>query len=81
MPTEQERLATLEAKTDQHDKTLETLAGDVKDIKDNLLKRPSWAVSIVITVLTTICVGLSVYVITTLQATTNKSISSIIRTL
>lgn len=85
MPSENEldtatRLATLEAQTAQHDKALASMSTDIKDIKDNLLQRPSWAVSIIITILTTLCVGLSVYVATTLQST-RKSLSSIIQTL
>ena len=37
---------------------------DIKEIKDKLLGRPSWAVSVIITLLTTLCVGLMVYVVT-----------------
>ena len=38
----------------------EDIRADVKDIKDNLLKRPSWSVTIIITGLSSICIGLIV---------------------
>lgn len=68
MPTEQEltvwRLATLEAKTETLEKCQETMSSDIKEIKDKLLLRPSWAVTIIITFLSTVCVWLSVFVLT-----------------
>jgi hypothetical protein len=64
MPTENERLATLEAKVCQHEKLINDMCGDIKDIKDNLLKRPSWAVVVIITLLSTVCTGLIVFVAT-----------------
>ena len=52
-----ERVATLEA-------VVQNICSDIKEIKDKLLGRPSWGVSVVITLLTTICCGLSVYLLT-----------------
>lgn len=37
---------------------------DIKEIKDVLLKRPSWSVAVVISVLTTISGSLIIYVVT-----------------
>ena len=34
--------------------------GDIRDIKDSLLKRPTWAVTTIITFLCTLCVSLIV---------------------
>lgn len=59
-----ERLATLEANDKQKWFDISEIRDDIKDIKDNLLKRPSWSVSIVITMLSTICVWLLVFVVT-----------------
>ncbi len=44
--------------------TLKDIKDDVKQIKDALNSRPSWATSIIITALSTICVGLVVFVVT-----------------
>lgn len=59
-----ERLATLEANDKQKWFDISEIRDDIKDIKDNLLKRPSWSVSIIITMLSTICVWLLVFVVT-----------------
>ncbi len=59
-----ERLATLEANDKQKWFDISEIRDDIKDIKDNLLNRPSWSVSIVITMLSTICVWLLVFVVT-----------------
>jgi len=66
MANDQERLASLEARIDGHDDAIKTMGSDIKDIKDNLLKRPSWAVSIIITILVGICSSLLVFVGTSL---------------
>jgi len=66
MPNDQERLAALEARIDSHDDAIKTMCSDIKDIKDNLLKRPSWVVSIIITILVGICSSLLVFVGTSL---------------
>jgi len=66
MPSEQEldfakQISSLETMVDSHEKTIVVMAGDIKDIKDNLLKRPSWSVSIIISLLLAACVGLLVH--------------------
>jgi len=66
MANDQERLASLEARIDSHDDAIKIMGSDIKDIKDNLLKRPSWAVSIIITILVGICSSLLVFVGTSL---------------
>lgn len=40
-----------------------TVSDDIKDIKDNLLKRPSWPVTVIITILSSLCVGLIIFVV------------------
>lgn len=76
MPTEQEltvwRLATLETKTQVLEDCQKVMASDIKEIKDKLLLRPSWAVTIIITFLSTICVWLSVFVLTNFDANNIK---------
>ena len=55
-----ERVATLEA-------IVKTIREDIHELKVFLKKlsnRPSWSVSVVITLLTTLCCGLSVYLLT-----------------
>jgi len=64
MPTENERLATLEAKVCQNEKSINEMGSDIKQIKDDLLKRPSWAVLAIITILSTLCASLIVLVVT-----------------
>jgi len=63
----EERIATLESQCKEHDKAIECMAGDIKDIKDNLLRRPSWAVSVIISLLIAVCTGLIVYVSTAIK--------------
>ena len=58
-----ERIATLEQRADEHEKRQDDMAKDIKDIKDNLLKRPSWATLAIITFLSSACIGLLVAVI------------------
>jgi len=59
-----ERLTAVEVKClDLESKNI-GMATDIKEIKERLLGRPTWSVTIVITVLTTICTGLSMFVIT-----------------
>ena len=39
------------------------VAADVKEIKDKLLARPSWIILTIISILTTVCSSLAVYII------------------
>ncbi len=52
-----ERVATLE-------QCQKTMADDIKEIKDKLLGRPSWSVSLVITLLTTLSTSLGIFILT-----------------
>ena len=52
-----ERVATLE-------QSQKTMCKDIREIKDTLLGRPSWAVSFVITFLSTVSCSLIIYIIT-----------------
>ena len=45
---------------------MELIEKAVLEIRDKLLQRPSWTVSILLTALTTVCTGLAIYVITKL---------------
>lgn len=58
----QQRLSTCESMINTHQKSLDSMADVINDIKDNLLKRPSWSVSIIISLLLSICASLTVYV-------------------
>ena len=51
-----ERVATLE-------QCQKTTAKDIADIKNILLGRPSWVVSLIITTLTTACFSLGVFIL------------------
>lgn len=66
MANDQERLATLESVSKAHDKEIGEMAADIKEIKNKLLLRPSWAVLVIITFLSTISTGLAVFVLTRL---------------
>jgi len=62
--TIEERIATLESENKSQNEDIKTIAGDIKEIKDKLLNRPSWSVSAIITLLTGLCIGLTTYVLT-----------------
>ena len=51
-----ERVATLE-------QCQKTMADDISDIKNILLGRPSWIVSFIITLLSTVCCSLGVFIL------------------
>ena len=67
MASEEAKVADLGARVVNLEKSQLTMAGDIKEIKDNLLLRPSWAVSIIITILVSICTGLTIYVATSIK--------------
>ena len=52
-----ERVARLE-------QGFETVCQDIKDIKNKLLGRPSWAVTIILSMLTTLSASLIIFIIT-----------------
>ena len=62
--TLEERLATVEADNINQGNQIEIMANDIKEIKDKLLGRPSWSVTLIITSLMTICSGLIVFILT-----------------
>lgn len=55
-----ERVACLEQWKDTTDNTMTSVVSDIKDIKDNLLKRPSWPTLVLISALSSCCIGLLV---------------------
>jgi len=59
----EERVATIEADNINQGKQIKGMALDIKEIKDILLKRPSWAVTVIITILSTLCAGLIVGIV------------------
>ena len=59
-----QRVARLEEQNKGQDKLIEIICSDIKDIKKTLLARPSWAVTIILTGLCTLCCGLIVYIVT-----------------
>ena len=62
--TLEERLATVEADNINQGNQIEIMANDIKEIKDKLLGRPSWSVTLIITSLMTICSGLVMFILT-----------------
>lgn len=60
MENEKERIACLEQWKETTSQTLSGVVEDIKEIKDNLLKRPSWATLCIITMLSSGCIGLLV---------------------
>jgi len=54
------RVGILESENKNQETEIKNISKDIKEIKDVLLKRPSWAVTVIITLLSTICVGLIV---------------------
>ena len=59
----EERVATVETDNINQGKQIKGMALDIKEIKDILLKRPSWAVTVIITILSTLCAGLIVGIV------------------
>ena len=49
--SDNERLAKLEMRVENHEKDLCSVTADIREIKDKLLQRPSWAVMIIMTAL------------------------------
>ena len=44
-------IAVIKERIDQHDKILESISQDIKDIKDKLLSRPTWFITTIISLL------------------------------
>ena len=63
MSTTEERVAKLEQENKSQNKLIDTICSDIKDIKRTLLARPSWSVTVILTMLSTLCCGLIVYII------------------
>lgn len=60
----QKDVALLRQTDKEMQKILNNFYNDIKEIKDKLLSRPSWAVMIIMSALMTMCGSLIVYVIT-----------------
>lgn len=54
------QVALLEQRLTASEGDIREMFGDIKDIKDDLLRRPSWAISAIITILSSATVGLLV---------------------
>ena len=54
------RVGILESENKNQEVEIKNMGEDIKEIKDTLLKRPSWGVTIIITILSTVCAGLIV---------------------
>lgn len=61
-----ERIAVVETKMFSFDKIVNDLCCDIKEIKEQLLGRPSWLIVSVISLLTTICGSLAVFILNNL---------------
>ena len=64
MATIEERMATVENENKNQDSQIESIAKDISEIKEKLLARPSWSVMTIITLLTTVCASLAVFILT-----------------
>jgi tetrahydromethanopterin S-methyltransferase subunit F len=60
MKTIEERVGIIERDNEAQDNQIKQIFDDIRDIKETLLRRPSWAVTVIITILSTICAGLIV---------------------
>jgi hypothetical protein len=58
--TDKELIIRLQTQVEELEKKWCSVIADIKDIKDNLLRRPSWAVLAIITVLSTTSTALLV---------------------
>jgi hypothetical protein len=52
--TDKEMIVKLQTQVESLERAWCALTNDIKDIKDNLLRRPSWGVLVIITFLTSI---------------------------
>ena len=59
----EERVGILENENQTQGQDITNMSEDIKEIKDTLLKRPSWAVTVIITILSTLCAGLIVGIV------------------
>ena len=59
-----QRVARLEEQNKGQDKLIDNICSDIREIKKTLLARPSWSVTIILSMLCTLCCGLIVYIIT-----------------
>ena len=57
-------IKSLEKGLESHERVLNEVRKDIKEIRDNLSSRPTWSVAIVVTILCTLCTGMAVYLIT-----------------
>jgi len=64
MATIEERMATVENEKKNQDNQIELIDKDIREIKEKLLARPSWSVMTIITLLTTVCASLAVFILT-----------------
>jgi len=55
-----EKIIALEKRADINDTDHHEFSKTIKEIRDHLLNRPSWAVTVILTILTSTCVGLIV---------------------
>lgn len=59
----EERVGILENENRTQGQDITNMSEDIKEIKDTLLRRPSWAVTVIITILSTLCAGLIVGIV------------------
>ena len=59
----EERVGILENENQTQGQDITNMSEDIKEIKDTLLRRPSWAVTVIITILSTLCAGLIVGIV------------------
>jgi len=78
--TNDERIVRLETTIDQHQKAIDEFGRDVKEIKEKLLLRPSWAVTVILSLLLAICSAETVFVLTNSKSSSSETaMASIIK--
>jgi hypothetical protein len=56
--TDKEMIVKLQTQVEALERNMCQVYNDIREIKDHLLNRPSWGISIVITILSTACTAL-----------------------
>jgi hypothetical protein len=59
-----ERLDNIEAYQEKQNGSLQSINRELKMLRTDFGNRPSWVVTIVITILSTLCTGMAVYILT-----------------
>lgn len=62
----EERVDNLEKRLEKHEELLEAIRAEMQEIREDFGRRPTWAVTVVVTFLSTLSGSLALYIITNL---------------